>query len=108
MQSEIKINVTLDANKIPEKISWTAQGMEDEEAKDASAFLLSIWDPRENNLLRIDLWTKDMTVDEMKQFYYQAFITMSETFERATGEKEITTQMVDFAEYFAEKMGLTS
>jgi hypothetical protein len=49
-----------------------------------------------------------MTVDEMKQFYYQAFITMSETFERATGEKEITTQMVDFAEYFAEKMGLTS
>ena len=104
--SDINLKVLLDDQNIPEKISWNAKDSGIEEDKSANAFLLSIWDPKENNTLRIDLWTKDMLVDDMKIFYHQTLITMAETFERATGETKMKEQMLDFADYFAEKMGL--
>jgi len=67
--SEIKFVVELDENRVPDKLTWTAQdgGVELEEAK---AMLLSIWDSNAKETLRIDLWTKDMPVDEMKQFVW--------------------------------------
>jgi len=104
--SDIQIKVLLDDQKVPEQISWSAVDSGVEEDRACNAFLLSIWDPKENNTLRIDLWTKDMLVDDMKQFYHQTLITMAETFERATGETKMKEQMLDFADYFAEKMGL--
>ena len=66
--SEIKVNIALDENNVPEKLLWTAQdgGVEQEEAK---ALMLSVWDSKAKETLRIDLWTKDMPVDEMKQFF---------------------------------------
>ena len=65
--SEIKFLVELDTNRVPEKLTWTAQdgGVDSEEAK---AMMLSIWDAKAQETLRIDLWTKDMPVDEMKLF----------------------------------------
>ena len=104
--SDIQIKVLLDDQKVPEQISWSAVDSGVEEDRACNAFLLSIWDTKENNTLRIDLWTKDMLVDDMKQFYHQTLITMAETFERATGETKMKEQMLDFADYFAEKMGL--
>jgi gliding motility-associated protein GldC len=41
-------------------------GVEQEEAK---AIMLSIWDSKVKESMRIDLWTKDMPVDEMKIFF---------------------------------------
>lgn len=66
--SDIILRVTTDENKIPEAINWSAQdgGVENEEAK--AAFLL-VWDHKSKESLRIDLWTKDMPVDEMKHFF---------------------------------------
>lgn len=104
-QSEIKINVELDQNKVPELIQWTAQdgGISNETAK---AMLLSIWDSKTQETLRIDLWTKDMPVDEMKQFFHQTLVAMADTFERATDEKKMADTMRDFCAYFAEKLEL--
>ena len=67
--SKIELNVELDENRIPEKLSWTAQdgGISNAEAK---AIFLSVWDAKAQESLRIDLWTKDMPVDEMKLFFY--------------------------------------
>jgi gliding motility-associated protein GldC len=31
--------------------------------------MLALWDQSYKNTLRIDLWTKDMPVDEMKRFF---------------------------------------
>lgn len=103
--SEIKFIVELDENRVPEKLSWTAQdgGIDAEEAK---AILLSIWDSKKQETLRIDLWTKEMPVDEMKKFFHQTFVAMSDTFERATGDEKMTATMRDFCDYFAEKMDL--
>jgi len=103
--SEIKFLVELDENRVPEKLTWTAQdgGVDAEEAK---AMMLSIWDSKAKETLRIDLWTKEMPVDEMKLFFHQTLVAMSETFQRATGDEKMTATMKDFCDYFAEKLEL--
>lgn len=92
----------MDENNVPEKMQWTADDNQNEGA--AKALLMSVWDEKTRNTMRIDLWTKEMTVEEMKFFFHQTLVTMSETFERATGEKPMSLAMKDFADYFAEKM----
>jgi gliding motility-associated protein GldC len=103
--SEIKFLVELDENRVPEKLTWTAQdgGVEVEEAK---AMMLSIWDNKAQETLRIDLWTKDMPVDEMKLFFHQTLVAMSDTFRRATDDEKMADTMKDFCDYFAEKLEL--
>lgn len=103
--SNINIKVTLDENRVPEELSWSAEdgGVENEEAK---AMLLSMWDANQKETLRIDLWTKDMPLDEMKQFFHQTLVTMADTFNRATQDEKMTETMKDFCDYFAEKMEL--
>ena len=103
--SEIKIKVTLDENRIPEALNWSAQdgGVDNEEAK---AMLLSMWDSEQKESLRIDLWTKDMPVDEMKIFFHQTLVALSDTFNRATQDEKMTATMKDFCDYFAEKLEL--
>ncbi len=103
--SIIELKVELDENRIPEKLNWTAQdgGISNEEAK---AMMLSVWDSKAQETLRIDLWTKDMPVDEMKQFFHQTLVAMSDTFNRATQDEKMTATMKDFCDYFAEKLEL--
>lgn len=103
--SEIKFNIELDENRVPEKLTWTAQdgGVNVAEAK---AIMLSIWDSKAQETLRIDLWTKDMPVDEMKKFFHQTLVAMSDTFKRATDDEKMADTMKDFCDYFAEKMEL--
>jgi len=45
-------------------------------------------------------------VDEMCQFYHQTFLSMADTFERATGETEVAKSMRNFAQQFGEKVNL--
>ncbi len=64
MKKEIKFTVELDENNIPEKIVWSSS--EDEkDSEEIKALMVSIWDPKENITKRIDLWTKEMYVEEM-------------------------------------------
>jgi gliding motility-associated protein GldC len=106
-KSEIKFFVELDDNKVPEKLSWTAEdgGIE---AEDSKAIMLSIWDHQAKETMRIDLWTKDMPVDEMKIFFHQTLVAMADTFQRATTDEKMADTMRDFCEYFAEKLELKS
>ena len=103
--SKIELNVELDENRIPEKLSWTAQDGGISNA-DAKAIFLSVWDSKAKESLRIDLWTKDMPVDEMKLFFHQTLTTMSDTFMRAIQDEKMTATMRDFCDYFAEKLEL--
>ncbi|WP_179339723.1 gliding motility protein GldC [Winogradskyella ludwigii] len=105
IKSKIVLNVELDENRVPEKLNWSAQdgGVDGEEAK---AILLSVWDSKKQETLKIDLWTKDMPVDEMKLFFHQTLVTMSDSFLRATQDEKMTETMKDFCDYFAEKLEL--
>ncbi len=103
--SEIKLVIELDENRVPEKLNWSAPdgGVNNQDTK---AFMLSVWDSKPQESMRIDLWTKDMPVDEMKVFFHQTLVSMAHTFERATGDKKMTDTMKDFCDYFAEKLEL--
>ena len=103
-ESEINFKITLDENNLPEKIDWSAS--EGAEQSSSKAVMIALWDAKENNTLRIDLWTKDMMVDEMKQFYHQCLLSMADTFDRATGETEAAKEMRGFAQHFGEKQEL--
>jgi gliding motility-associated protein GldC len=105
IKSKIELNVELDENRVPEKLKWSAQdgGVDNEDAK---AIMLSVWDSKAQETLKIDLWTKDMPIDEMKLFFHQTLVTMSDTFMRATQDEKMTATMKDFCDYFAEKLEL--
>jgi len=104
-KSEINLNVELDENKVPEKLSWTAKdgGIENEPAK---AVLLSVWNSEQQETLKIDLWTKDMPMDEMKKFMHQTLVSLKDTFYKATQDEKMSATMGDFCDYFAEKLEL--
>ena len=103
--SKIEFTIGLDENKVPEKLHWNAEegGISNEEAK---ALMISVWDSKTKDTLRMDLWTKDMPIDEMKQFFHQTLVSMAGTFERATNDEKMSATMRDFCDYFAEKLEL--
>ena len=101
--STITIDVNLDEQKIPHQIQWNATQSNSEEKQEAKAMMISFWDGKERAALRIDLWTKEMMVDEMGDFYYQTMMTMADTFDRATHQQELVNEMKEFAKQFYTK-----
>lgn len=103
-KSEIKLTVTLDENKLPENITWYASdaGMDNEEL--CKAIMLSVWDPKTESTLKIDLWTKDMPAHDMKKFFHQTLLSMSDTLQRSVSEDKMAADMRDFCRHFAEKL----
>ena len=64
--SKLEFTITMDENMVPEKINWMA---ENQQESDCKAFMTSLWDEKEQNTMRIDLWTKGMMVEEMRHFF---------------------------------------
>ena len=42
----------------------------------------------------------------MKQFFHQTLLTLSDSFEKATGEQKICEDLRDFCYHFADKMNI--
>ena len=103
IKSSIVIDVQLDDNRIPQNIEWHATDSSANKIQQARAVMLSLWDGADKSALRIDLWTQKMMVDEMADFYYQTLMTMADTFQRATRQTELVTDMKDFAREFYRK-----
>lgn len=101
--SNISIDVHLDNNKVPELITWKASESTADVAQKAKAMMIAFWDSADKSALRIDLWTKDMMVDEMADFFYQTIMTMADTYNRATKQQELTDDMKNFAKQFYNK-----
>jgi gliding motility-associated protein GldC len=102
-QNTITIKVQLDENKLPEKILWDATGSTADNEQVAKGTMLSLWDGADKSALRIDLWTKDMMVDEMTDFYYQTLMGMADTYKRATNNEVLSADMKQFAKEFYQK-----
>jgi len=103
VKSSIVIDVELDENRVPYNIQWQATESTANAPQNAKAMMLAFWDGADKSALRIDLWTQKMMVDEMADFYYQTFMTMADTFERATKQKELVDEMKKFAKDFYAK-----
>lgn len=106
-KTTIHFEIDLDEKHVPEKINWSAEdgGVNTEEAK---AILLSIWDDKKNEALRIDLWTKEMPMNDMKKFFHQIFLSMANTYKNACEDDAIANEITVFAEHFAKKTGIKS
>jgi len=103
MTSEIKIQVTLDDDKMPETILWQAPDGGVPDLQKAKALLLSLWDGEEKTALRIDLWTSKMMISELNDFYYQTLFGLAETYVRATKNTELAGEIKEFAKSFMAK-----
>ncbi|HEY5463373.1 MAG TPA: gliding motility protein GldC [Hanamia sp.] len=103
IESNININVKLDAEKVPQQIKWSASESSADSPQIAKAMILAFWDGVEKTALRIDLWTKNMMTDEMADFYYQVFVTMADTFQRATRQEDLAGEIKNFATSFHKK-----
>lgn len=99
-KSTITIDVELDESRIPAGIEWKATEGAPEHPQKAKAMMLSFWDGDEKTALRIDLWTKNMMVDEMADFFFQTMMTMADTYSRATSYHDIVGDMKKFAHDF--------
>ena len=102
-KSTITIDVHLDPQKMPEQIIWSAGNSSAEAPQKAKAMFLSLWDGAEKSALRIDLWTKDMMVDEMGDFFYQMLSAMSDTLQRSTKQEALSREMREYAATFIKK-----
>jgi gliding motility-associated protein GldC len=102
-KNTITIDVQLDNDKVPQQISWNASGSTADKVQRAKGMMISFWDGADKSALRIDLWTKDMMVDEMADFFYQTFMTMGDTYNRATKQTELAEEIKAFAKTFYTK-----
>lgn len=102
--AEIKVTVELDDQNLPERMMWESSDSANKDRVPVKAMMMAFWDHSYKNTLKIDLWTKDMPVDEMKRFFYETLQTMGDSFLKATGETHIVEDLRDYCAHFAEKM----
>ncbi|MEI6507366.1 MAG: gliding motility protein GldC [Bacteroidota bacterium] len=105
-KSQIRIDVHLDKDNMPERIQWDADDSDTEGMQEAKSIMLAMWDGLQQNAMRIDLWTKEMNVEEMNVFIFQTFATLADTYERATNNKEVADDMRGFAHQLGHKLNI--
>lgn len=106
--SDITIRVGLNADQVPTKIEWGASDRNDGALEECKAIAIALFDKDHRDTLRIDLWTKEMQVLEMDRFMYQVLRSLSQTYLKATQNKELAEEMAKFAHYFGEKTEIVS
>lgn len=102
--AEVKVQVSLDENNVPEQLTWSSTDGENADQVPVKALFMQVWDHNYKNAMHLELWTKDMPVDEMKRFFHQTLLTLGESFLRATGETNMVEDLKDYCAHFAEKM----
>jgi len=101
---QLHITVETDEQHIPSSILWKADDAQGVDQAECRAMLLALWDHKQKDTLRLDLWTRSMTVDEMKIFMHRTLLTLADTMETSINDPRIAGDMRDFCHYFAEKM----
>lgn len=102
-QSTINFKVELDEKNTPERIIWDASDKPDE-LSETKSISLSLWDHVQKNTLRIDLWTKDMPINEMKRFYIDCLGGLAQSSLTATGDEYMSNEMNSLCEKLAKHL----
>ncbi len=103
-KAEIKLLVELDHQQVPERIFWDADDKQPAGLQETKSISLSLWDQSAKNTMRIDLWSKDMPVDEMKRFYVDCIGGMAQNVLASTGDEFMSTKLNDLCELFVEHL----
>ena len=92
-KSTIRFEVELDQNNVPERITWDATDKPSDTPSDTKSLSVSLWDSHQKNTMRIDLWTKDMPVDEMKRFYIECLGGIGQSMLTSTGDEKMANEI---------------
>lgn len=102
-KSEITFSITLDHNNIPETLSWQATDSPDGAVpQQVRSLAISIWDHVSQGTMKIDLWTKDMEVPDMKRFVIDSIGGLGESLKTATGDQHMHQQIVELCDKLME------
>ncbi|WPR77087.1 gliding motility protein GldC [Algoriphagus sp. NG3] len=96
--SEIKFQVDLDENSFPKTIKWDASDKESKGLEDTKSISLNVWDNLNHSTLRIDLWTEEMSVVEMKRFYIDILGGMAQTILNSTADEYMSEEIKDLCD----------
>ncbi|HCW06990.1 MAG TPA: gliding motility protein GldC [Cytophagales bacterium] len=100
-KSEITFEIELDGNNVPEKIQWNATDKPDAGFSESKSISIALWDHVQKNTLRIDLWTKDMPVNEMKRFYIDCLGGLAQSVLTSTGDETMANEINQVCEKLA-------
>jgi len=106
--AEIRLTVDLDEQNVPAQILWEASEAKDSGPKSCRSMMLSLWDGERKTIAAIDLWVKEMTIDDMNLFFYQQIHQMADTYQRATQNTGLAKSIHEFGERFGGSAGLES
>jgi gliding motility-associated protein GldC len=101
--SEIRFKITLDQQNVPQDIKWQATDSSNQELRDCKSIMVSIWDAVTKETLKIDLWTNEMTIDEMHSHFFQTLLSMADSYQKATKNPYVKEETKAFAEMLAKK-----
>ena len=103
-KSEIKFVIELDDENIPERIMWDADEKDQPGLSETKSISLSLWDHQSKNTMRIDLWSKDMPVDEMKRFYIDCLGGLGQSILNSTGDEVMSEEVNSLCDRLIEHM----
>ena len=106
--AEIRVTVDLDSDSVPTAIAWEASEARRSGPVPCQSMMLSLWDAERKTMAAIDLWARDMTIDDMNIYFYQAIHQMAETYLRATRNRELAQLIHEFGEGFGGRVGLVN
>jgi gliding motility-associated protein GldC len=104
--SEIKIQIDLDAQRVPEKITWLASDAHQEAPAESKSVFVSFLDKDTLDTSTLFLWTKDCQVAEMDRKMFYMLSSLTDGYHRATQNVELANEMQRFVHYFGEKTGI--
>lgn len=102
-QSEVNFKIELDENNVPETIQWDATDKPGD-MDHTKAISIGIWDDIEKNTMRLDLWTKDMPMHEMKMFYIDALGGMAQSLLTATGDEKMSNSIKQLGDTLGKQL----
>ena len=92
-KSTINFTVELDQNNIPDKIFWEATDKPDPGLTETKSLSVAIWDHLQKNTLRIDLWAKDMPVEDMKRFHIECLGGIAQSILTSTQDEHMSSEV---------------
>jgi gliding motility-associated protein GldC len=91
-KTHVNFSIELDEKNVPQKIQWDASDKPDAAPSDTKSISISLWDQAQKNTLRIDLWTNDMPVEEMKRFYIDCIGGLAQSILSSTGDEFMASE----------------
>ena len=102
MKQTLKFEVELDENNLPNSIKMLEEKASNSSI-DLKALLIAGWDAKRKETLRVDIWTKDMPINDMFIMYHQNMMGMATSLEKSTGQNKLANALRDYCDFFAKE-----